>query len=472
MANQRATQWAQTPDRFDALCKTRRTRFKDNRHHPLARGFWPGCVAVDRMTREQLLALQAERLQDLVEHAVAHTPFYRQWASDSGFRAGDKVVLDTLPVVRKSDYIGNIDAFQSEAVPVDEMKQTMTSGSSGQPFILRKDQASRDYSYCVLWRALARFGLGPGDRRVYIWGRRSFYNSTPLKIAVGKAKYRLRDWLNVTLSVDAYALTERSAAEALERIERFRPVYMHGYVSALYALATRLEREGRTLGHLNLKAVVTESEKLYPFQRDAMARAFRCPILEHYGSIEIGNMAEPDPDGHMRINEDLALIERTEAGEAVITNLFSRAFPFIRYHQGDLIERIDPPPPGLPYATLSGIVGRTVDLIPLKAGGCTPGRALTYVVDPHLDRVSKYQIHQHTLDRFTVRMVLRDQRDESLEQVIRRDLRMVLGESTQIDFEYPEEIPPAPSGKFRWIVSDLAGQADPQTIHEPAHAVG
>lgn len=444
---------------YSTFCKSWRVRLKDRRIHPFADEYWPQCVRVDGMSREELLTLQSSRLQDLVDHAVAHVPYYRQWAKDSGYSVGDRIKLESLPVLSKTDYLPRINDFQSDAFPLREMGTGKTSGSSGVPFELRQHGRSKDYSYCCLWRAFGRYGLRPGDRRVYLWGRRSLFNAFALSAAKSKARYRLRDWFNTTLSIDAYVLNDTNVAASLADIEQFRPTYMHGYVSALYTLAQHLLAQGKTLEHLNLRLVATESEKLYDFQKEAMAKAFQCPVFECYGSVEMGNISEPAPDGIMRINEDLVLFERQETGHAVVTNLFSHAFPFIRYAQGDVIEQVGAPTGGLPYMTLDGIVGRSVDLIPVKAGGHTPGRALSYVIDAHMKHIIRYQIHQLSLDRVIVRIVPRATLPENVERTIRKDLQGILGEETRIDFEIVKEIKPAASGKYRWVISDIAGSA-------------
>lgn len=446
---------------FGRLASSRRIRFKDRRHHPYAGEFWPACLAADRMSRDELLELRETRLRELVRDAAEHVPFYRRWARDSGWRPGDPVRLADLPVVTKADSIADIEAFQSEAVPVSEMKQARTSGSSGEPFRFRKHQRANDYSYCCLWRALHRFGLRPGDRRVYLWGRSFTFANTPAGIAKKKLKIAARDWLNVTRSIDAYDLGPDSVQATIAAIERFRPRYLHGYVSALYTVARALEDEGRTLNAPGLVAAVTESEKLYDFQRETIRRAFRCPVLEHYGSVEFGNIAEPDPDGNMRINEDLFVVERLPTGEAAITNLLSAPFPFIRYKLGDLIELRDDLPPGLPYACLRSIVGRTVDLIPVRSGGHVHGVALAHAIDPHLAHVLKYQIHQTAIDRFTVRLIPKGALPDAVGRTIDSDLRSLVGSDAQIEIKPVAHIAPAASGKFRWVVSDVQTAAGP-----------
>lgn len=449
---------------FDRLGATWRVRFKDRRHHPHARAHWPGVIATDRMSRDELLALQASRLDELVRHAAAHVPYYRRWARDSGYQPGDPVDLSSLPVVTKADY-AEIEDFQSDAYPVSAMTTNKTSGSSGQPFRFRQHPHATDYSYCVLWRALHRFGLRPGHRRAFVWGRAYSFNTTEAARLKTRLRLAVRDWANDTLSIDAYTLGPETVARAVDRIDAYRPVYVHGYVSAVYALARHVLDENRPLA-APPRLVVTESEALYPFQREAIERAFRCPVIANYGSVELGKIAQPDPDGHTRINEDLFMVERLPTGEAAITNLLSAAFPFIRYRLGDLIELADAVPPGLPYACLRAVVGRTVDMIPLPGGGVVHGVALAHLIDPHLDHVARYQIRQTALDRFVVTLVPKRDLPPTVAETIARDLRKLAGESVRVDILTASRIEPGPTGKFRWVVSNLARGtpgADPNT---------
>jgi phenylacetate-CoA ligase len=456
---------------FDQLGATWRVRLKDRRHHPHALAHWPGVVAADAMSRDELLALQALRLDDLVRHAVAHVPFYRRWAAESGYQPGDPVRLGSLPVVTKADY-ADLDDFQSDAYPVSAMTTNKTSGSSGQPFRFRQHPVATDYSYCVLWRALHRFGLRPGHKRAFVWGRAYSFNTTGASRLKTRLKLRVRDWANDTLSIDAYSLGPDNVSQAVRQIDAYRPVYLHGYVSALYTLARHIIDQGRSLS-FTPKLVVTESEALYPFQRAALEQAFRCPVIANYGSVELGKIAQPDPEGHARINEDLFIVERLPTGEAAITNLLSQAFPFIRYRIGDLIELEPGVPPGLPYACLRSVVGRTVDMIPLASGGHVHGVALAHLIDPHLDHIAKYQIRQTALDHFSIMLVPRKGTiAQPILDTITRDLRSLAGAAARVEFSIVEHITPGPTGKFRWVVSDLTSPAKASPVPDektPAH---
>tara|TARA_R110000782_G_scaffold19101_12_gene52084 strand:+ start:1134 stop:2516 length:1383 start_codon:yes stop_codon:yes gene_type:complete len=438
---------------FDQLGATLRVRLKDKRHHPHARRHWPGVVAADAMSRDELLALQAARLEDLVRHAAANVPFYQRWARESGYEPGDPVHVDSLPLVTKADF-ADPDDFQSAAIPVSEMTTNKTSGSSGQPFRFRQHPSATDYSYCVLWRALHRFGLRPGHRRAFVWGRSYSFNTTDARRLKTRLKLAVRDWANDTLSIDAYSLGPDNVADAIRRMEAYRPVYVHGYVSAIYALARHLLDEGRTLS-FTPRLVITESEALYPFQRQAIETAFRCTVIANYGSVELGKIAQPDPQGHTRINEDLFIVERLPDGEAAVTNLLSHAFPFIRYRLGDLIELEPSVPAGLPYACLRSVVGRTVDMIPLPGGGYVHGVALAHLIDPHLEHVRRYQIRQTALDRFEVALECPVPPPPVVARTIERDIKGLVGAETTVRVRPVDRIDPGPTGKFRWVISDL-----------------
>ncbi|PWB83561.1 MAG: hypothetical protein C3F11_05950 [Methylocystaceae bacterium] len=446
---------------YAALCRGWRMVAKERIVHPLTFGYWADCVGVDRMGRAELLQLQADRLRILMEHAIRHVPYYRYWARQQGVSAEAPPPLEQWPIATKALFRSDIGAFQSEAVPVKDTATAKTSGSSGEPFQLRVHRSSTDYSYACLWRSLRRHGLRPGDRRVYIWGRSYEFNATGASIRKVRARQQIRDWLNNTLAINAYDLTNDNIDAAIELIERFRPVYLHGYVSALYAIARRMADANRSFRGFAPIAVITESEKLYDFQRAAMHAAFGCRILEHYGSVEFGNIAQPDTAGRLRIAEDLFKLETLPTGELLVTNLFSQSYPLIRFRLGDLAVLAEPPADDdLPYGVLAEVTGRTVDLIPVRTGGYIHGVALAHVIDPHLRYVCKYQIHQTALDRFVVRLVSERPLLDDVPAQIKHDLARLVGASAVIEVRQVDDIPPAASGKFRWVLSDVSDVAE------------
>ncbi|CAA9351980.1 MAG: hypothetical protein AVDCRST_MAG68-3727 [uncultured Gemmatimonadetes bacterium] len=437
------------------LYADRRAWLKDRYAHPGLRRYWPGVLGMDALSRAELLALREERLAGLIAHAVAHVPFYRRWLAESGMSA-NAVGLGDLPVVTKDAYRAKLEDFQSDAYPVKEMVANKTSGSSGEPFRFRRHARSLDYSYACMWRSLLRHGIRIGERRGRVWGRSFHFNATPAAIRRVQRRHAVRDWMNNSVGIDAYSLTPENVAQAVAKLRAARPVYLHGYVSALYVIARHLLDTGGGFHDLRLRAAVTESEKLYPFQKEAMEAAFGCPVLEFYGSVELGAIAQTDPRGDLLVNDDMYIVEALPGGEAVVTDLFSHAYPFLRYQLGDLVQLASRPATGLPYSVLEQVVGRTTDLIPLRGGGFVHGVALAHVIDHHLALVQKYQIHQEAMDRFAVRLVTRAPLPPPVRERIVADLAGLVGPGAQIDVHEVDHIAPAASGKFRWVMSDVA----------------
>ncbi len=444
----------------DRIYSDPRSWLKDRYAHPYLKTYWPIALGVDGLSRPQLLSLREQRLEALIAHAVKHVPFYRRWFAESGIRSVKSVRLDDLPVVTKRAYRQRMDDFQSDAYPAGKLVLNKTSGSSGEPFRFRRHHASLDYSYACMWRSLLRHGIRIGDRRGRVWGRSYHFNATPASIRRVRRRHAVRDWMSNNVGIDAYSLTRENVGQAVARLRAARPVYLHGYVSALYVIARHLLDGGDDFGDLGLKAVVTESEKLYPFQKAAMEAAFGCPVVEFYGSVELGAIAQTDPHGDLLVNDDMYLVETLPEGEAVITDLFSHAFPFLRYRLGDLLELSPRPAHGLPYTVLGQVVGRTLDLIPLPGGGFVHGMALAHVIDHHLALIQKYQVRQERVDRFVIRVVTRAPLPSSVRERIAADMAGLVG-SAEVHIEEVEHIPPAASGKFRWVMSDVPHQLAP-----------
>jgi phenylacetate-CoA ligase len=458
------------PDSYAAFCRNLRIRIKDQFAHPLTAAYWAECLATDRMSRAQLLELQQNRLLELMRHAMRHVPFYRTWSQQAGHTPENPPPLSAWPIVTKELFRANFEGFQSDAFPIKKMSTAQTSGSSGEPFRVRVHRSATDYSYACLWRALSRHGLRPGDRRVYVWGRSYLFNSSAVQVQKVRIRHKLRNWLNNTLVIDAYELSQGKVDEAIEAIEQFRPVYLHGYVSALYTIARRIVDTKRSRRKFSALAVITESEKLYDFQRETMQSAFGCQILEHYGSVELGNIAQPDPEGHMRIAEDMYKVEMMGGGEVLATNLLSLAYPLIRYRLGDVAEIADPPNDSLPYGVITKITGRTVDMVPVKAGGYVHGVALAHVIDPHLQFIKKYQVRQLSLDHFKVKLIADGAIPEFVSRKIAADMRLMVGAEARVEVERVDDIPPAPGGKFRWVMSDISEVAQRALEEERSYA--
>jgi len=136
-------------------------------------------------------------------------------------------------------------------------------------------------------------------------------------------------------------------AEIVERLNATRPAALYGYASMLHGLA-RERREGRL--DITPVAVTSTSETLLPEVRETVAEAFGVPVGNTFGSTE-GLVGTSGPgEEPLTFNSDLCIVELvdeddqpvasgTPSAKVLVTNLYNRAQPLIRYELTDSFVR-------------------------------------------------------------------------------------------------------------------------------------
>jgi phenylacetate-CoA ligase len=262
-----------------------------------------------------------ERVLALLRHAIAHVPHYRRTLPP------DAVALDGLPLLSKED-------LTPELLAGDRPRRARvgrTSGSTGRPTSVVVDVASLARHRAARRVAWRRFGVVPGDRWVMVWGRdepRGRLHRAAVEVAENRRLLRVDD------------LDGQDAAAAVARVRRFGPALLYGFASGLGRLAEQWGERGRG----TLRAVVATAEVLPGLQRERIARAFGVPVALEYGLTEAQVVATTCEEGALHVVEENICVEVLrdgraaapgETGEIVVTDLFGRAAPLLRYRTGD-----------------------------------------------------------------------------------------------------------------------------------------
>ncbi|MGI6495527.1 MAG: phenylacetate--CoA ligase family protein [Kiritimatiellia bacterium] len=433
------------------FCSNMMFAFKELWMHPGLGKTLESQMQNDSMTRDQIVELQQDKLKRLLSHAAQTVPYYREYFSHKKHDL-TCLSLGDFPVVGKNDIRGHEKDFVSDVYDMRELVRNRTSGSTGEPFMFFRKKDELVISYADLWRGLARFGIRPGDKRVLVKGV-----DEGRQVSVPKRMKRfIYGWMNRCLLIDAHFLAASPGhiGEVIRRIVRYRPSYFHGYASSICDIALYAESHGIDMRSLNLKAVVTESEKLYDFQREVLSRVFACPVVENYGSVEFGMIAQPSRDGELCINEDHVFVETDTDGSAIITNLDAYAFPLIRFKNGDALE-LGGLSKTLPYRTIKKIEGRMAERIKLPNGGYLQGFVVMYPIYTFGKYIQAYQVHQTDLEHVVLRIVERDKMPESILLEITDGMLKLLGDEVDFRVEFVESIPLSKRGKRLFVCSDV-----------------
>lgn len=412
------------------------------------------CLAqiLETARADEVRRLAADKLSRVLRNAARNVPYYRRWFADHGYDLASPRIED-FPIIAKTDIRGREDEFVAENYPRRDLSWSRTSGSTGEPFRFGHCKEQFDYTYATLWRGMARFGIRPGDRRVLVNG----VDETASISLFTKLKRWLYGLANRCIVIDAHFLakSEANIATELNRIMAYKPQYFHGYVSSIYLLAQYAEQHGIDLAALKVKAIVTESEKCHDFQRELMERVFKAPVVENYGCVEFGLLAQPAKDGRLCINEDHVYVETTPEGEAVYTNLDEYGFPLVRFKNGDLIK-IGGLHATLPYRTIDEIDGRVAETIYLPQGGSLQGYIVMYPISKHMQHLKQYQVYQPDVEHLVIRVIpTAAELPKNISEQILCEMREIVGEKMLLVIENVKSIPLTKRGKRAFIVSEV-----------------
>ena len=347
----------------------------------------------DRLDAAARSALHHRRLEEMVRHAVERSPFYRDHYRNIDL---DRVDLAALPPVTKSQLMARFDDWVTD----DRLKLADLEH--------HLESLAGDESYLGQYRVMATSG-STGRRGVFVYSRAdwrmSLANFARLNERYLDVHPRLPRRLRVanvgaTSPLHISTRTSLSAAVGINRVLRldvrrpldelvtaldgFRPEFLVGYPSVLRLLAHE-QHEGRL--HIRPLKVATVGEVRTPEMADAIRSAWDVEPFDWYGITEGGVLAG-DCVHHqgMHLFEDLFVVENVNAdGEPVVdgdvghklllTNLFNRTQPLIRYEVSDMVA-LDARlcPCGRTSRRVTSIEGRHDDLLLLPAarGGRIP----------------------------------------------------------------------------------------------------
>jgi phenylacetate-coenzyme A ligase PaaK-like adenylate-forming protein len=403
-------------------------------------------LAHDRWSRDELLAYQHERLQELVAHAVASSPYYREAFGPDA--ASGRLVLADLPTLPKATLMEQFDrivtdprltlaAVEAHAVGPDPAALLLgryhvfaTSGSSGLRGLFVQTAEEFETWVAAAFRHARRAGIDLADRPLGIGAPTPLHITRKLFAALG-ARGGGRPDLPVTTPLP-------ELVDALNG-DRSRTILTNPAVACLLA-------EEQLQGQLAIapRHVVLAGEVLTDDVRRRIDDAWGLRPFEVYASTEALILASESRDHvGLHVSEDLVVLEVVdERGRQVpeglpghkvlITSLVNRALPLIRYELSDTVTLASGPDPhGRPYRRIERVDGRNDEVLRFPAASGGDVAVLPYQLRSPFTGFPEVLQYQVVLEehRLAVRVVVRSDAPDDVPTQVGAALRVQLEEA-------------------------------------------
>lgn len=418
---------------------------------------------------ERLHAERIARLRTFMKRIGTTVPYYRDLFARSACnpeRIDSLEALRGLPFLTKALIRANVERLKAEGH--GPLTRYNTGGSSGEPLIFYMDKLRKSHDVAAKWRATRWWGVDIGDPELVVWG-------SPVELGAQDRVRQLRDGLMRSHLLPAFEMSPANLDRFVDRIRTARPAMLFGYPSCLALIAGHARNKGVAMNTLGIRVVFVTSEKLYDEQRQAIEEVFGAPVANGYGARDAGFIAHQCPSGSLHISTEDLIVETVrpdgsaaatgEAGEVVVTHMATPEFPFVRYRTGDVgVLSNSGCACGRGLQVLQEVQGRATDFVVAEDGTVMHGLALIYTVRD-LPGVERFKIVQESLARTEVLLVTNAAFSTQSEGRIIRDFRARLGQGVDVAVRRVAEIPPENSGKFRYVLSKVAPEAQRESAH-------
>jgi len=332
--------------------------------------------AIETASRDEIEALQLERMRWSLTHAYTNVPHYKQSFDAAGVHPDDLKSLADLarfPFTLKTDLRSNY-PFGLFAVPRSQVNRIhASSGTTGQPTVVGYTKADLAMWDEVMERSLRASGLRPGDLLHNAYGYGLFTGG--LGVHGGAEK------MGLTVVPVSGGMTERQ----VRLIEDFQATGITVTPSYMLSILDEYRRQGIDPRNSPLQVGIFGAEPWTNAMREEVEQSFDMHAVDIYGLSEVmgpGVSCEcvESKDG-LHIWEDHfypevidpetgAVLPDGALGELVFTSLTKQAFPIIRYRTRDLTRLL--PGTARSMRRMEKVTGRSDDMMILRGVNVFP----------------------------------------------------------------------------------------------------
>jgi phenylacetate-CoA ligase len=418
---------------------------------------------IERASRDELQAVQLERLKKTLRHAYENVAHYRRSFDEAGVHPDNLKTLADLakfPFTTKKTLRDNY-PFGLFAVPREQVVRVhASSGTTGKPTVVGYTKRDIDTWADLVARSIRAAGGRPGDMVHIAYGYGLFTG--------GLGAHYGAERLGCTVVPMSGGQTEKQ----VQLIQDFQPSIIMVTPSYMLNIVEEFRRQGIDPATSSLKVGIFGAEPWTDAMRREIEEKAGIDAVDIYGLSEVmgpGVASEciESKDGPVIwedhfypeiIDPDTGeVLPDGEEGELVFTSLSKEALPVIRYRTRDLTRLL--PPTSRAMRRMGRITGRSDDMLIIRGVNVFPSQVEEQVLQmpalaPHYQLVVSKDGH---LDKLEVRCELREgefgpAQVDALAQELKHRIKTHIGVTTSVNLLPSQGIERSLTGKARRVV--------------------
>jgi phenylacetate-CoA ligase len=397
-----------------------------------------------------------QQKRDIISYHLEHNSFYKSFG-----KSIDLNDWGSIPIMTKRHLQQPIEQRLSNGFTPKNVYLNKTSGSSGDPFIFAKDKWCHAMTWAEIMNRFSWYGID------FNTSKQARFYGIPLD-KKGYYKERLKDWFGNRFRFSVFDLSDAAFDLTVTKFKTSKFDYINGYTSSIVQFAKYLKQKNIVLKDIcpSLKVCIVTSEMLFQDDKALMETQFGVPLVNEYGASELDLIAFQNIRGQWQVNSETLYVEildenntilpNGKEGRIVITSLYNKAHPLIRYDVGDIGCLSKDGTFRTPL--LEKLTGRTNDIAVLPSGKKAAGLTFYYITKSVIENdgnVSEFVIEQTALDHFIIRYVSKEELLDNEKLFISEEMERYLEKGIMITFERTDQLKRTKAGKLKQFISNL-----------------
>lgn len=413
----------------------------------------------EKLSSDKIEQLVNERFLSTVKYAYSHVPYYRKTYDEYGINMN--AIKDTrdivlLPTINKDTIRKHGKELLSDEYKISDLMYVTTSGSTGSPVGFYQEKSIMMIEWAYTMHIWSRIGCLPQSCRLVLRGKMIHPNKNDPDI--------FYDPLRRELNCNIFNMTEDNMERYCCAVERYKPEYIHGYMSAIVMLVKYIASRKNGLNH-RFKGVLATSENIIEDQKKYVEKILGVRVFSFYGHSERLVIAGECEESNCYHVEPLygycellnGLDEPSETGDITGTGFLNHAMPLIRYRTGDIAawEQTDSCACGRSHRRLKGVFGRwNQDMLVNRTGAYISLAALN-IHSNEFDLVARYKLIQDTPGVVIMKVVPLPGFNMDCANKIKMLLEKKSGYKICFDIQIVDSLPLMDNGKYNIVEQKL-----------------